>query len=128
ELTDLFGRYGPVHLYPREAGVCKFEWYLDADLDESFNFLLHRLPNELLPIINEKELFMAFLAGFFDAEGSVYLHRKIFYEDRDPSIFSQFGTEDMYVSENHDRLFPNFCWPCVKIERITGYLELRCPI
>jgi hypothetical protein len=72
---SLFSPSGHVARYPREAKFTGFEWTLECDLDQSFEFLLAR------PTIRELEMFTArqfavFLAGFFDAEGSIYLHAK----------------------------------------------------
>jgi hypothetical protein len=71
----LFCAYGPIYQYPKESKLTGFEWSLDCDLDQSFTFLLNP-QEELYEIMSSKELFFAFLAGFFDAEGSVYYHRK----------------------------------------------------
>jgi len=72
---ELFSQYGHVYEYPRRSQLSGFEWSLDCDLDASFQFLLEdRRRAARVPA--DPEHFMAFLAGFFDAEGSVYFHRK----------------------------------------------------
>ncbi len=71
----LFKRYGPVYRYPKEGGLVGAEWCLDADLDESFDFLLEKDPLRSRAI-GDNGLFLNFLAGFLDAEGSIYLHMK----------------------------------------------------
>ena len=70
--TDLFCRYGPVYEYPRECELTGFEWSADADLDRTFDFLNERPEAWLL----DKSAFLHFLAGFFDAEGSIVFHKK----------------------------------------------------
>lgn len=72
---SLFAPYGYVHRYPREAELTGYEWTLECDLDNSFEFLLRK------PMIADvRELdeawFLAFLSGIFDAEGTIYLHMK----------------------------------------------------
>ncbi len=73
---ELFKKYGPVYRYPRRAKWTGYEWSLDADLDYSFEFLLEDGPNVIRAFINNRRMFLSFLAGFFDAEGSIYLHAK----------------------------------------------------
>jgi hypothetical protein len=70
--TNLFSPYGPVYEYPRNAKLTGFEWSIDADLDESFDFLL--IAEE--DYYADKAIFLSFLAGFFDAEGSIVYHKK----------------------------------------------------
>jgi hypothetical protein len=71
----LFSAYGPIYRYPKESELTGYEWSLDCDLDSSFAFLLDP-QEELDEIMSSRELFFAFLAGFFDADGSIYYHRK----------------------------------------------------
>jgi hypothetical protein len=71
----LFSRHGPIYQYPKKSDLTGYEWCLDCDLDESFEFLLDP-QEELDHVLSSEELFVAFLAGFFDAEGSVYFHKK----------------------------------------------------
>jgi len=74
-LRKLFSKYGPIYEYPKRSPLTGFEWSLDCDLDNSFDFLLNvnRLAKEF---IESDDLFFSFLAGFFDADGSIYYHRK----------------------------------------------------
>ena len=72
----LFGLYGYVHEYPRRARLADYEWSLEADLDGSFEFLLLGLSEVPREFTTNPGLFHCFLAGFFDAEGSIYFHRK----------------------------------------------------
>lgn len=72
---ELLSPHGPVYKYPKRSNLTGFEWNLDCDLDPSFSFLLE--PEGWLGWIGgSDEKFLAFLAGFFDADGSVYFHRK----------------------------------------------------
>jgi len=73
----LFSSYGFVHRYPREADFTGFEWTLEADLDQSFEFLLRKASVHELHGFSSFE-FKFFLAGLFDAEGTLSLHRKKF--------------------------------------------------
>jgi hypothetical protein len=72
----LFEEYGHIYLYPKEAQLTGYEWSMDVDLDKSFEFLLNRDANTFERIIAEQRLFLSYLAGFFDAEGSIYYHKK----------------------------------------------------
>lgn len=49
---------------------------MDADLDSSFRFLLEKEQRELDAIIDNLPRFYAYLGGLFDAEGSIFYHRK----------------------------------------------------
>ena len=73
---QLFGRYGYVHAYARLAKWTGFEWNLEADLDGTFEFLLLGKSGVPPEFAAKPHLFYSFLAGFFDAEGSIYPHRK----------------------------------------------------
>jgi len=72
---SLFAPYGYVARYPRKAKLVDFEWTLECDLDDSFNFLIKKLTVAELEKLSRVEM-IAFLAGLFDAEGSVLLHNK----------------------------------------------------
>jgi LAGLIDADG-like domain len=72
---DLFSAYAYVHHYPRRARLVGYEWTLECDLDSSFEFLLSKPLVADLGSWND-ELFLAFVAGLFDAEGSILLHKK----------------------------------------------------
>jgi len=71
----LFSDHGPIYEYPKRDPVTEFEWCLDCDLDSSFEFLL-QAQQELDQIFERNGLFFAFLGGFFDAEGTIYYHKK----------------------------------------------------
>lgn len=72
---SLCSPYGHVSYYPRTAQFSGYEWTLECDLDPSFEFLLKKPRIVKLQRLTPKQ-FLAFLAGFFDAEGSIYFHRK----------------------------------------------------
>lgn len=62
---NVYEKYG--HFYTNSSkGTVGYGWYLQCDLNESFNFLIKK-PSR---IPKENELFYAFLAGYSDAEGS----------------------------------------------------------
>ena len=79
DMADLFRRlfseYGPIYEYPKHATLAEYEWILDCDLDSSFEFLV-KSKADVSEFIHNPRLFMSFLAGFFDAEGTVYFHKK----------------------------------------------------
>lgn len=74
---SIFGNYGHVARYPRRAPLSGYEWTLESDLDWTFEFLLGKANAAHLGKLPIRE-FLAFLAGFVDAEGTIYLHKKRF--------------------------------------------------
>ena len=70
-LNNLFSAYGHILVSPRKSDLAGYEWSFQVDLDPSFSFLLEY--RRALPRwIYEKRYFLSFLAGFFDAEGSIW--------------------------------------------------------
>lgn len=68
-IYDMFKNYGRVWISkPNKEGKIQIE----ASLDESFNFLLD-LKSELKSILDNDKHFICFLAGFIDAEGSIFI-------------------------------------------------------
>lgn len=82
---SLFERYGPIYEYPHQARLTGFEWSLDCDLGKSFAFLLNVKESARI-VLEDRNLFLDFLAGFFDAEGSIYYHDKGLRESFELSI------------------------------------------
>lgn len=69
------GSYGMVHVTPRNSTLTGYEWSVQVDLDRSFEFLLEKYGSFPDWVSEDKNNFQSFLAGFFDAEGSVYLNQ-----------------------------------------------------
>jgi len=69
----IFSRYGKVGKYPKFTLVSGYHWCAYCDLDQSFAFLLKKV--DVIPkwIFQRDDLFFAFLAGYFDAEGCIYV-------------------------------------------------------
>ena len=89
---QLFSPYGHVSKYPRAAKLVGYEWSLECDLDTSFEFLLNKVdPSKLKPLLRNE--FLSFLAGIFDAEGSVVLHRK--RARHDPEVYLTNGDVEL---------------------------------
>ena len=64
----IFGKYGHIHIYTVHYSYP--EWRMDCDLNKSFEFLL-RKPTEIPNwILERKNIFYSFLAGYMDCEGS----------------------------------------------------------
>ena len=72
---NLFSPYAHISWYPRSAKLVRYEWTLECDLDGSFQFLLSKITPDELESLTKGEM-VAFLAGLFDAEGSILLHDK----------------------------------------------------
>ncbi len=70
--TSLFVAHGPIYIYPSVSKVAGFEWSVTATVDKSFEFLVLQKATDPCEIFG-KELFLSYLAGLFDAEGSLWL-------------------------------------------------------
>lgn len=72
-LRRLFEPFCHVLVSPRHSDLAGFEWIVQVDLGESFSFLLEY--RKVLPQwIFRKQFLLYFDAGFFDAEGSIWLN------------------------------------------------------
>jgi hypothetical protein len=70
-VASCFLPYGAVHIMPRQSKMSGYEWSIDCDLDSTFEFMeweYTAVPNWI-----ENGTFRDYLAGFFDAEGSITL-------------------------------------------------------
>ncbi|HVP22798.1 MAG TPA: hypothetical protein VMS77_02650 [Conexivisphaerales archaeon] len=72
-IASLFLPYGAVHILPRKCEMTGYEWSIDCDVDSSFEFLTGECKG--IPHCIGDDTFRDYLAGFFDAEGSVMVHR-----------------------------------------------------
>jgi intein-encoded DNA endonuclease-like protein len=81
----LFSPHGHVAEYSTRSPLTGFEWTLECDLDQSFAFLVKpaRGPADIPGL---GPYFTQFLAGFFDAEGSIFYHKKSEYGGFELSI------------------------------------------
>jgi hypothetical protein len=72
---SLFEPYGHVYQDPRfKKDTQTYEWNLYANLDGSFGFLLEPFSNSADWILSKPSITLAYLAGLFDAEGSVGIY------------------------------------------------------
>ena len=84
-LKNVFGGYGPIHLYPTKHKK-NYKWNMSIDLDsESFNFLLGNYDC----CFGGKEMFLNFLAGLIDSDGSIYIRKSDKYIQYLIRVFSQ---------------------------------------
>lgn len=67
----LFANYGEVRKYPKFSQVSGFHWCIYCDLDSSFDFLLLKTKTIPESILEDDDLFLSFLSGYFDAEGCI---------------------------------------------------------
>ena len=120
---SLFAPYGHVARYPRTAAFTGYEWNLECDLNRSFEFLLPKPSIAELERLPRRDT-LAFLAGLFDAEGSVLLHNK--RGRYNPEVTFSNTEEELlqYVSRCLTRLGVHckFGWQVQPIDRggITG--------
>ena len=73
----LFEGYSKVRTYPKyNKSTGAYLWCIYSDVDGTFSFLLDK-KNEIPDwIIKEDDLFLAFLSGYFDAEGCISIYPK----------------------------------------------------
>lgn len=74
-VRSIFSRHGAIYVYPRVNRLVGYEWSIDCDLDDSYEFLLE-IDRSIPVLLRDERLFWSFLAGFFDAEGNIYFHKK----------------------------------------------------
>lgn len=108
----MFDNYGHVREYPRRAQLTGFEWSLECDLDISMAFL--KDANQLQQVIGSQDGFMDFLAGFFDAEGSVYFHKKSLHGGFEVSISN---VDARLLEEIRRNLFDRGYSPTLRVTR-----------
>jgi len=70
-MNNLFRDFGPIRKYPFENRKGEYAWRISTYLNESFSFLLAKLNSIPSWILLDKELFLNFLAGITDSEGSI---------------------------------------------------------
>lgn len=70
-MKNTFGKYSNVSIYKFfNRDFNSWQWFIYSDLNNSFSFILKK-PQEIPEwILNNKEYFYAFLAGYMDCEGS----------------------------------------------------------
>lgn len=72
-VKSLFSKYGNVWISkPRQSGKIQIE----CGVDKSFSFLLKNLNSIPSWVLRKKRLFLSFLAGFSDAEGSFFITKR----------------------------------------------------
>jgi hypothetical protein len=72
--TSLFAANGPICVCPTLSKVAGFEWTITAMVDTSFMFLALQKTSDPREVFGEESL-LSYLAGLFDAEGSLWLVR-----------------------------------------------------
>jgi len=69
-LRNAVKKYGETHTYLSKSKVRQDEWFIYADLDKSFDFLLKK-PQEIPKwILEDENLFYTFLCAYSDCEGT----------------------------------------------------------
>ena len=66
----LFNKYAHIGMSSYCRKKKTFQWHVHADLDVSFSFLMKKPRSVETEIFEKDSLFLAFLAGYVDAEGS----------------------------------------------------------
>jgi len=74
-IKNLFSKYCKITIgRPDKKRVVR----INANLNESFNFLLEKKEHIDKEILNNRKMFFSFLAGYTDAEGSIKVHKQGF--------------------------------------------------
>jgi hypothetical protein len=73
-LKDSFKNYGELRIY-LQNGDWGEEWFIYADLDKSFSFLLQKPQKIPKWILDNNNYFYSFLTAYFDCEGCLYLSK-----------------------------------------------------
>jgi hypothetical protein len=80
-VASLFIPYGPIRVYPYHSRLVGYEWTIETELDQTFRFLLDgKLGTPR--IRSSRVVRIAYLAGLFDAEGSLWLRGNRRFEPR----------------------------------------------
>lgn len=123
ELIDrLFKKYGKVHTWRSKRGTTE----ITVLLNNTFFFLLNKQDLVESWILRDTEVFLAFVAGYADAEGSYYL-RKPYYSQNSPQwgVF-EIQTYDQQILQTmsaklSDLRIENLC----KRSRLAGAVDKR---
>jgi len=137
-LRQLFGQFGHCLVSPRKSALAGFEWSFQVDLDKSFSFLLEfrrSLPRWIL----RRRCFLSFLAGFFDAEGSIVLNESSFFgfqisiTNTDTPLLEAIRARmgrlgfDFHLYWGKNGVCRLQLWKPDKVEELLGLLPLRHP-
>lgn len=80
-VASLFVPYGPVRVYPYHSRLVGYEWTIETELNQTFRFLLDgKLGTPRLG--SSRAVDITYLAGLFDAEGSLWLRGNRRFEPR----------------------------------------------
>ena len=101
-IRGLFEPYGHVRVkeFANKTGQIQFD--VHCTLNASFGFLLERLYGVPQWIFTNDDFFLAFFAGYADAEGSFHLHRSQFYEPY--GVFMIATTDEEILKQCHEKL------------------------
>lgn len=80
-IQNLLDRYGHVHIWKAKRGT----WEIVILLNQTFSFLLPKRDNIEEWVSSNPKLFLSFLAGYTDAEGSYYLRLPYYKRISKPS-------------------------------------------
>ena len=87
---DIFRKYSRISQFPQyNRGTKKYYWYIYGFFDQSFKFLLKKPKIISSEIFTDEKRFLAFLAGYTDAEGSLVIS---YYKE-------EYGEYTMFIYE-----------------------------
>ena len=138
-IKSLFADHGLVRITPRHSGLAGYEWSVQVDVDQSFSFLLkHRKRIPSWAFGNRS--FWSFVAGFFDAEGSIRYNEKAGYGfsvsitnsdeillDRIHKVLLRQKFHSYKRYDSRSRVWRVELWRKGDVERFLKFIPLRHP-
>ncbi len=107
-VTNMFVPCGTIRIYPRFSKLAGYEWSIEGEVDKTFDFLLlekFRVPDRK----PRKEVLLSYLAGFFDAEGSLWLWKRRTFAPR-----MSYTNKDLELLEWVKMTLNGFGFHCVR--------------
>lgn len=134
---SLFGEHGLVRVTPRHSSLTGYEWSLQVDLDSSYSFLLdyrRMIPGWAL----QGRHFWYFVAGFFDAEGSIRYSAsagygfQVSFTNSDKSLLERISDilrrrhlHPYLRFDSHSRVWKIELWRKAEVESLLNLMPLR---
>ena len=138
-VLSLFAPYGPTRVYPRFSKMVGYEWTVEGELDQSFEFLLS---NKDIPPAEGavNEIVLSYLAGLFDTEGSLWLRKRrsfaprLSFTNKDASMLDWVESRLTRLGLHCSRSLPDkkgvlhtSLWRNGDVLRVLGQLPLKHP-
>jgi LAGLIDADG-like domain len=138
-VLSLVAPYGPTRVYPRFSKMVGYEWTVEGELDQSFEFLFSE--KDVPPTESAAdEMILGYLAGLFDAEGSIWMRKgrpfapRLSFTNKDASMLDWVESQLTRLGLHHSRSLPDKkgvlhtrLWRNDDVLRVLRYLPLKHP-